>query len=133
MLSRLRYILRETLDSFRRNATLTVASIIGFITVFGVAARNGIMLVSHIRHLQRHEGVRDFREVVVPDGQWFTLAIRVEGKRIVVVDDDVNVHDLNDVEWAIWTRIAEALSSIGESVGAFLQSIVNRNPTPPEK
>jgi 2,5-furandicarboxylate decarboxylase 1 len=29
-------------------------------------------------------------------------------KRIVVVDDDVNVHDLNDVEWAIWTRIADA-------------------------
>lgn len=29
-------------------------------------------------------------------------------KRIVVVDEDVNVHDLNDVEWAIWTRVAEA-------------------------
>lgn len=29
-------------------------------------------------------------------------------KRIVVVDDDVNVHDLNDVEWAIWSRVAEA-------------------------
>jgi len=34
---------------------------------------------------------------------------------------------------SIWTRIADALSSIGESVGAFLQSIVTRNPTPPEK
>lgn len=34
---------------------------------------------------------------------------------------------------SIWTRIAEALASIGESVGAFLQSVVNRNPTPPEK
>jgi len=29
-------------------------------------------------------------------------------KRIVVVDDDINVHDLNDVEWAIWSRVAEA-------------------------
>ena len=29
-------------------------------------------------------------------------------KRIVVVDDDVNVHDLEDVEWAIWTRVALA-------------------------
>jgi DnaJ like chaperone protein len=34
---------------------------------------------------------------------------------------------------SIWARIADALASIGESVGAFLQSIVNRNPTPPEK
>jgi DnaJ like chaperone protein len=34
---------------------------------------------------------------------------------------------------SIWTRIAEALASIGESVGAFLQAIVNREPTPPEK
>lgn len=44
--------------------TLTVASMIGFITVFGVAARNGIMVVSHIRHLQAVEGVRDFAEAV---------------------------------------------------------------------
>ena len=34
---------------------------------------------------------------------------------------------------SIWTRIADTLASIGESVGAFLQSIVARNPTPPEK
>lgn len=34
---------------------------------------------------------------------------------------------------SIWTLIADAIASIGESVGAFLQSIVARNPTPPEK
>ena len=34
---------------------------------------------------------------------------------------------------SIWTRIADVIASIGESVGAFLQQVAARNPTPPEK
>lgn len=35
---------------------LSLGSLVGFVTVLGIAARNGILLVSHYRHLERMEG-----------------------------------------------------------------------------
>ncbi len=44
---------------------LSLGSLVGFVTVLGIAARNGIMLVSHYRHLEEVEGVPFSRELVL--------------------------------------------------------------------
>lgn len=49
---------------FLAGGVLSLASIVGFITLFGIATRNGIMLISHFQHL-RAQGISDLRSAVV--------------------------------------------------------------------
>ncbi|MGH9463661.1 MAG: efflux RND transporter permease subunit [Vicinamibacteria bacterium] len=44
---------------------LSLGSLVGFITVLGIAARNGVMLVSHYRHLETEEGERFGEELAL--------------------------------------------------------------------
>ena len=44
---------------------LSLGSLVGFVTVLGIAARNGIMLVSHYRHLEEEEGEPFGPELVI--------------------------------------------------------------------
>lgn len=43
---------------------ISIASMVGFVTLFGIAVRNGILLVNHYRHLMQVEG-RSLTEAVV--------------------------------------------------------------------
>ena len=50
---------------FLGGGVLSIAALIGFIALFGIATRNGIMLVSRIRRLREEETDLDLREAVI--------------------------------------------------------------------
>ncbi len=48
--------------------TLTVAAMVGFIALVGVASRNGILLLNHYLHLVKYEGEGWTKEMIVRGG-----------------------------------------------------------------
>ena len=53
------------LSAFLTDGVLSLGSLVGFVTVLGIAARNGIMLVSHYRHLEVVEGMQFGLDLVI--------------------------------------------------------------------
>jgi Cu/Ag efflux pump CusA len=55
--------------------TLSIGSLVGFVTLFGITARNSIMLLSHYQHLVDHESA-----------EWdLTTAVRGASERLVPI------------------------------------------------
>ena len=50
---------------YAMGGVLNVGSLVGFVTLFGITMRNGIMMVSHWQHLHEVEGVAWGPELVI--------------------------------------------------------------------
>jgi len=75
MLSFLFALVGGVLGVWVGGGNLSLGSLVGFVTVVGIAVRNGIMMVSHYRHLEKEEGIEFGDE----------LAIRGAGERLAPI------------------------------------------------
>ncbi|MGA9749085.1 MAG: efflux RND transporter permease subunit [Nocardioides sp.] len=53
------------LAAYFTGGVISLGSLVGFLTVLGIAARNAIMLISHYQHLEREEGMEFGPELIL--------------------------------------------------------------------
>lgn len=55
--------------AFLGGGVLSLGSLVGFVTVLGIAARNGVMLISHYRHMEEEERQRFNADMIIRGAQ----------------------------------------------------------------
>jgi CzcA family heavy metal efflux pump len=53
------------IGNYLAGGVISIGSLVGFFTVLGIVARNGIMMISHFQHLEQEEGVPFGRDLVI--------------------------------------------------------------------
>jgi Cu/Ag efflux pump CusA len=53
------------LGALASGGVISLGSIVGFLAVLGIAARNGILLINHLQHLEQQAGVPFGRDLVL--------------------------------------------------------------------
>jgi Cu/Ag efflux pump CusA len=57
------------LAAYAGGGVISLGSLVGFLTVLGIAARNGILMINHFQHLEDQEGVAFGPELVLRGAQ----------------------------------------------------------------
>lgn len=53
------------LAAYFGSGVISLGSMVGFLTILGIAARNGILMINHFQHLEKYEGMEFGRELVM--------------------------------------------------------------------
>lgn len=57
------------LAAYFGSGIISLGSMVGFLTILGIAARNGIMMINHFQHLEQHEGKKFGPSLVMKGAQ----------------------------------------------------------------
>jgi Cu/Ag efflux pump CusA len=53
------------LAAYSGSGIISLGSMVGFLTILGIAARNGILMINHFQHLEKNEGMTFGRDLVL--------------------------------------------------------------------